>query len=457
MARLIRYTSVTLAMAAALTTTLPAQERLELVTELGNGTDWRMVPFDASVSGFGAVGPATRLDFDYVRSRPVALAGGRYIVIPTSSTCCGYKLTVFDRRTRTPRVVDGLLPPGFDVGAMAVDPLRPRLFLADKTFAAPSHAIWMIDAQSMTGTPVFGDAAHIGPLAYAAGSDVLFASLASRLSQPPQIVAIPLSGSRAVERFDLGMLSLVLDLAVDRAGRRLWMYGVDLQPPFSGLRLRDAATGQELARAPLDSNRLLFDEARGIVLAPLVREGRLAVHDAATLATLAILRVDAPPFITFNIERWFQAVEGRWMTGAYVVRTEVRNVPRTCNAIWVDALDPDGSRRASADVLAQLGAGQRGCTVWPVLVRSPFAPAGLNAHVSGRRVTLGWTNPGDVSEFEIQAGTLPGVTSLSQRVGFETTAMTFDNVPPGVYYVRVRAFNEVGGSPVSNEVQVVVR
>ena len=45
---------------------------------------------------------------------------------------------------------------------------------------------------------------------------------------------------------------------------------------------------------------------------------------------------------------------------------------------------------------------------------------------------------------------------MTRRVGRNNTE-TFDDVPAGVYFVRVRAFNEVGGSPASNEVRVEVR
>ena len=70
------------------------------------------------------------------------------------------------------------------------------------------------------------------------------------------------------------------------------------------------------------------------------------------------------------------------------------------------------------------------------LLRSPFAPESLTAAVSGRTVRLQWRNPGDVSEFEVQAGSAPGDTDLSQRVGRSDT-VTFHHGPPGTDYYRL--------------------
>jgi hypothetical protein len=53
----------------------------------------------------------------------------------------------------------------------------------------------------------------------------------------------------------------------------------------------------------------------------------------------------------------------------------------------------------------------------------------------------------------IEAGSAPGLSDLaSLRVGNVTRFTT--TAPPGVYYVRVRAFNDKGNSLPSNEVVV---
>lgn len=90
-----------------------------------------------------------------------------------------------------------------------------------------------------------------------------------------------------------------------------------------------------------------------------------------------------------------------------------------------------------------------------VVLSPPEQPASVTASVDGRQVTLQWTDPGDASGFEIEAGLAPGRRDVATRVEGATTFVVRD-VPPGTYYVRVRALNEVGASPPSPEIRVVV-
>ena len=83
---------------------------------------------------------------------------------------------------------------------------------------------------------------------------------------------------------------------------------------------------------------------------------------------------------------------------------------------------------------------------------SAINPGRLRGRVD---VQLTWENPGNVSEFEFQVGFAPNAPVLSHRVGLETS-VSVANVPPGVYYLRVRAINEIGKSPASPEIRVVV-
>lgn len=164
------------------------------------------------------------------------------------------------------------------------------------------------------------------------------------------------------------------------------------------------------------------------------------------------------------------------MTGAYTLRAESswhvlqlgrtgRNdiVELTCTTLNVDALDTGGARRATVDLLGVLDPrGQSGvrdslspCVGIAVAVRAPVAPTSLAAGVAGHTVSLSWSHPGNADTFMLEFGVTPGQRMVSAPIG-RTSALTVQNVPPGVYYVRVRATNEVGTSPVSNEVRVVV-
>ena len=73
---------------------------------------------------------------------------------------------------------------------------------------------------------------------------------------------------------------------------------------------------------------------------------------------------------------------------------------------------------------------------------------------------LQWTNQESRSiatGLVVEAGSHPGATDLAQFcVAAGTTTLSVPNVPPGTYYVRVRAVNGTGKGEPSNEVAVVV-
>lgn len=124
----------------------------------------------------------------------------------------------------------------------------------------------------------------------------------------------------------------------------------------------------------------------------------------------------------------------------------------------MDVFDADGAMRATVDVMATLDipGGNGGCSAYPVLVRSPFAPRALTTTTEGRAVTVSWRDPGDTEGFELEYGFVSGQRAGSLRLAAGTTRLTIPNVPPGTYFVRARAVNEIGSSPPSNDVRVVV-
>jgi hypothetical protein len=86
---------------------------------------------------------------------------------------------------------------------------------------------------------------------------------------------------------------------------------------------------------------------------------------------------------------------------------------------------------------------------------TPQAPTALSSVGSGI-VDLRWTaSAGGYAPvgYVIEAGSAPGLSDLaSLRVGNVTRFTT--TAPPGVYYVRVRAFNDRGNSLPSNEIVI---
>ena len=145
----------------------------------------------------------------------------------------------------------------------------------------------------------------------------------------------------------------------------------------------------------------------------------------------------------------FQPLPGR--AGAVAYLLAARGPIGDCR-VWLDAFDGTGALRTRTNLpLFRTG----NCIAAAVVLSPPPAPSELTASVTGRHVTLSWTDPGDTSGFELEAGAAPAHSDLAVRVGRATT-LAVPDVPPGTYYVRVRAINEIGTSPVSNEVTIIV-
>ncbi|MEZ5284732.1 MAG: hypothetical protein R2712_07990 [Vicinamibacterales bacterium] len=90
----------------------------------------------------------------------------------------------------------------------------------------------------------------------------------------------------------------------------------------------------------------------------------------------------------------------------------------------------------------------------------PPGPAfGLAGSATGSTVSLDWAAPSVGTapfQYRVEAGSAPGLSNLATIV-VASPAFTTTNVPPGLYYVRVRAINALGVGPVSNEIVVVVQ
>ena len=97
--------------------------------------------------------------------------------------------------------------------------------------------------------------------------------------------------------------------------------------------------------------------------------------------------------------------------------------------------------------------GDRGAPM--LMLAAPQALTAVRAGITDRTVTLDWQPPENVGDYEIVAGSAPGLNNIgSFRTGGQAFA-TFFGVPAGNYYVRVRAINELGAAE-SAEIKVVV-
>lgn len=91
------------------------------------------------------------------------------------------------------------------------------------------------------------------------------------------------------------------------------------------------------------------------------------------------------------------------------------------------------------------------------LAAVPAPPANLQVTVTGATVVLSWiAPPGVVLGYRLEAGTAPGSSNVASALVGVATTFTATAVPPGTYYVRVRAIGSDGEGPPSNEGTVVV-
>ncbi len=95
-----------------------------------------------------------------------------------------------------------------------------------------------------------------------------------------------------------------------------------------------------------------------------------------------------------------------------------------------------------------------------VPVPKPQLPTGLTATVSGGSVTVAWAAaaaPPTTTRYVLEVGSAPGLNDIFSGLDVgQQTSFAASGVPPGRYYVRVRAGNYAGLSAPSNEVVVQV-
>ncbi len=94
------------------------------------------------------------------------------------------------------------------------------------------------------------------------------------------------------------------------------------------------------------------------------------------------------------------------------------------------------------------------------LPAAPGVPLALSRVVSGSTVTLNWLPPADggaPTSYIIEAGTARGLSNITAfDTRSPTPSMQVNSVPPGAYWVRVRARNAQGIGSVTPDIRLVV-
>jgi hypothetical protein len=409
------------------------------------------------VRGFGdvlAVTPLTHVPTDYLNNA-AAVAGGRYVAwLAQGANHPGQDLLLFDRRSRTVSTATTALPPPppdarfpsfFTL--LGADTHRPRLFVREYRLSTPLNVqiVWTIDLRGRPPVALATLTWGVSGFGYAGETDEAFINDSGGAGTATMRVVNATTGAE-VRRFTQPLASN--GALTEPGGRVVWVND------GLGMRTLDARTGAVLATSPFFQNgSSTYDPSRGALF---VRQSDfLVVVDPLRLTEVARARVAFTPQQA-SVSESTDTLLGRWMTGAYVVRSSFRYGNTTCNEISIDALDATGARRATADILSRLGpGGNASCNARGFVFRSPFAPTALASVVNGGTVSLTWKDPGDTTHFELEFGFAPGQRAGAIAVG-ATTSIAIPGVPPGVYYVRVKAHNEVGPSPASSDVRIVV-
>jgi hypothetical protein len=87
-------------------------------------------------------------------------------------------------------------------------------------------------------------------------------------------------------------------------------------------------------------------------------------------------------------------------------------------------------------------------------VKAPGEP-NVRGRGPGNAVTLSWDDPGNTTHFDLEVGSSSGLRNLLV-MSLNGTSFTASGVPPGTYYLRLRAISEVGRSLPSQEITLVV-
>lgn len=434
-----------------------AQERLVTFVADAASRSQSLLELDATVSGFGRVRgltPIPAVPGSVGASAPVVISGSRYLMWLNwqRSGADARWLQMLDRRTGQTTLLGATF-----VNRLEADPVRPRVFFAGAPVlgGGSTHAVAMFDFETQALREYLPNTGFMGPFVngftYAPGTDRLLAWRTAAASLGGgfgfyDVAVVDVDSGAIVRSFPLPAEPWVV--AARHDGRRLYvvdgMVSLGVPAPIVAY---DPETGAEVARtAPLLPAQLTIDESRGWLLATLPATPAIAVFDADTLAPLGTVTVGPAP--------WSLGVlPGRWMTGAYVFRSGF--VGSQC-ASTIETLNPSGTVSRRVD-LSSLGGLVPPCHASSlVLLRSPFAPTKASASVVGQQVTISWDNPGNTSSFEVQVGFAPGATTLRVPVAGSATSIA-GVVPPGTYYLRIKAVNEIGASPASQELRVDVR
>lgn len=395
------------------------------------------------------------------------VAGGRFLAFIRSSGSgfppIGY-VHLIDLRTG--QITQAPLP-GFYGGIAASDSRVPRLYVHE-SLPLPGR-VAVVDLTRMTTTYF--------PSPVSDGDSVIAYSPLGPLFVGIKGAAITVLDLTTGETRSIAAQNSMRSLVVDPAGVRVYVAASD------GIFVYDLVSGALLAsnaafrpddfpqftlRLDPTRNRVIvthdasFFDATPTSVAVL-NAGTLALEAIVPLRMLAGLPGPVPGRVLEDTAQFeFTARrDALYLASAqtFVTSPGGIEIPEPCRAATLTRLDATSGavlERSDVTALARSSTGSLGplCGSSLVVVRAPEPPTASGVTMSGA-VDITWTDPGNATHFEVEAGTAPGQRDIGvfQVVG---TRLLVQRVPPGTYHVRVRAINDVGRSLPSNDVTIVV-
>ena len=437
-----------------------AQERLFLFVDATAS----LLELDTSDAHLGAVKQVAHFPSD---TRAVPIAGGRYFLLQFPWWDRPSAVAVFDTHAFTSGVVAE-----WTFASQVIfepDEFEPRIFYRTRTEVGVIEPPRFVPRVLRTGSDIDVDRGTLSgaPLEYAHVSRTLFFTRSS-YAVPSHIIAVDadtgaLRGTIAIDgdvlsiEVDNTAGTLIVPIYAPRASTtRIETYALDTLVPISRTvqyRLHAGVWNRDPARA-----QILGGVESGH-FSPYGAPWAFSV-DAVTLAPKAFVEFSAlrlnPPVASLmelmpsSTRNRIFAVIGRPDYEMYDCRSAFCNP----GSMFVVSLDGETLQPlATVDLVSSRAAvasyGQA------ILLTPPLSPAPLTLNLAGRHATLTWINPGDTIDFVIEVGTLPGRSNIGIFHVGNVTSFASD-VPPGTYYVRVRALNDVGASLPSNEVVIRV-
>jgi len=384
----------------------------------------------------------------WVAAGPVVTAGGQMVVWRTSTSTSARALAAFDRAGGTTY----LLP---DVQGLGVsDPTRPRLFVqrGDE-----------IVSLSPSGTHVLPVTSGLTPVGVSLDGGRLFAVAVTSEGPPRQYELRVIDSATGAPLGAMPIGSDVIQVVPAPDETSVWvlsqsLVGVTYTPILRQLSVPSGATRLSIPLPTWSGVSIIAPRIEGVddtmsrvvvsltttILPPgNVAAGELLTFDAISGAEVG--RVPLEGISSSNLDA------GAGTVLSYSASLTFRPTPR-CGPGWLHV-----TSAATGQEVSRAAIGTDACL--KVAFAAPPVPPVLNAPVltPNRTATLSWARSPELTQgFTVEAGSAPGLSNLAFVPVMTGTTLTVPNVPPGTYYVRVRAWNYIGPSVPSNEFAVVV-